>query len=82
MGTNSTLKCLSIVRKNVKENEGTEIAKNLKENIMLEKLELEGNLIGCKTAFEMGELLKKNNVIRFIDLEFNNLTNYNPSGTV
>jgi hypothetical protein len=46
----------------------------------LEKLELEGNLLGPKTAFELGELIKQNNTIRFIDLEFNDLTGYGRNG--
>ncbi len=44
------------------------------QNTFLEKVELEGNLIGPKTAYELGELLKFNKVIRYLDLEFNNLT--------
>ena len=38
------------------------------------EFELEGNLIVPKTAYELGELLKINKVIRYLDLEFNNLT--------
>lgn len=58
----------------IQENEGIEICKNLKDNRNLEKLELEGNLLGPKTSFELGELIKNNNIIRFIDMENNNLT--------
>jgi len=43
----------------------------------LEKLDLEGNMLGSKTAYEVGELLKRNKVIRMVDLEFNNLTDHN-----
>lgn len=64
-----------MIRKNIKENEGQEIAKNLINNKNLEKIELEGNSIGPKTAHEIGELIKNNNILRFIDLENNNLTN-------
>lgn len=46
-----------MIRKNIKENEGVEVAKNLRTNINLEKLELEGNQLGPKTAFEIGELI-------------------------
>jgi hypothetical protein len=60
-----------------KDNEGIEIAKNVKDNKHLEKLELEGNMLGSKTAYEVGELLKSNNVLRLVDLEFNNLTDHN-----
>ena len=34
-------------------------------------------MLGNKTAFEIGELIKINKSIRYLDLEFNNLTNYN-----
>ena len=47
-----------MIRKNIKENEGVEIARNLMPNKNLEKLELEGNQMGPKAAFEMGELIK------------------------
>lgn len=40
---NTTLKVISMIRKNIKENEGIEISKNIKDNRNLEKLELEGN---------------------------------------
>lgn len=59
---------------NYQENEGIEIAKNLRENKTLEKLELEGNLLGPKTAYEIGQLIKDNSIIRYIDIEYNNLT--------
>lgn len=72
---NTTLQTISMIRKNIKENEGAEIARNLMSNLHLEKLELEGNKLGPKAAFEMGELIKQNKVIRFIDMENNNLTN-------
>lgn len=58
MTTNGTLQTISMVRKNIKENEGQEIAKNLIGNACLEKIELEGNRLGPKSAFEIGELLK------------------------
>ena len=40
----------------------------------MEKLELEGNLLGPMTAYEIGNLIKTNTIIRYIDLEYNNLT--------
>lgn len=54
---NTTLQTISMIRKNIKENEGAEIARNLMGNLNLEKLELEGNKLGPKSAFEMGELI-------------------------
>ena len=40
----------------------------------MEKLELEGNLLGPKAALEIGMLIKDNKVIRYIDIENNDLT--------
>lgn len=47
----------------------------IKANQNLERLELEGNELGPKTASKLGELLNINYSIRVIDLEGNNLTN-------
>lgn len=44
-------------------------------NHTLEKIELEGNLFGYETAMEFGKLIAKNKVLRYIDLENNDLTN-------
>ena len=62
-------------RKKIGDAEGVEIAHNLKKNFVLERLELEGNFLGPRTANAIAELLEENNSIRVIDLEGNDLTN-------
>ena len=54
---NKTLKNLSMTRKNIKDIEGNEIMKFLIENKNLQKLELEGNMLGVKTAKQLGTVL-------------------------
>lgn len=61
-------------RKRIGDAEGVEIAHNLKKNYVLERLELEGNFLGPRTAHSIAELLEDNNCIRVIDLEGNDLT--------
>ncbi|EGR27530.1 hypothetical protein IMG5_194790 [Ichthyophthirius multifiliis] len=62
-------------RKKLTDFEGVEITKSLKKNIVLERLELEGNELGPKTCIGLAELLKNNQSLRVLDLEGNNLTN-------
>jgi len=71
---NETLRTLSMIRKKIKDSEGTEIAKLLIHNVFLEKIELEGNLLGPDTAVQFGELIKINRTMKLIDLENNDLT--------
>ena len=46
----------------------------LSKNKKLRRLELEGNFFGPETASAFAEALKKNNTLRYLDLENNNLT--------
>ena len=41
--TNTTLKGLSMSRKNIADEEGAEIVKSLEKNLVLERFELDGN---------------------------------------
>lgn len=50
------------------------LAKMLNSNTTLRKLELEGNLLGIKSATEFGKALKKNKTLQYLDLESNQLT--------
>lgn len=50
------------------------MAKMLNSNKTLRKLELEGNLMGPKSATEFGKALKTNKTLKFLDLESNQLT--------
>lgn len=73
---NKTLKCLHLGKKKITDAQGVKIAEMLAHNTCLLKLELEGNLLGPKTALEFGRVLKdKNKTLRFLDLENNYLTN-------
>jgi len=69
------LRCLSIQRKKIGDDDGADMIRSLVNNTTLEKLELEGNNFGPKTAREVANLLRKNRFIKHINLESNNLTN-------
>ena len=71
---NNSLSCLHLVRKNIQDIDGIEIARVLFSNKTLRKLELEGNCLGPKTAKELGIALKVNTTLRYLDLESNQLT--------
>lgn len=58
----------------MKDESGMVFAKMLKTNTTLRKLELEGNLLGPKSATEFGKALTKNNTLKYLDLESNQLT--------
>lgn len=62
-------------RKKISDADGVEIANNLKKNFVLERLELEGNFLGPRTAHTLAELVGDNSCLRVIDLEGNDLTN-------
>mmetsp|Transcript_24772 Transcript_24772/g.21975 ORF Transcript_24772/g.21975 Transcript_24772/m.21975 type:complete len:124 (-) Transcript_24772:351-722(-) len=47
---------------------------SLKGNNTLEKLELEGNTLGPKTAKALGLLLRTNTTLKHVNIENNNLT--------
>lgn len=73
---NKTLKYLHMTRKKINDAQGIKIAEMLGENKTLIKLELEGNLLGPKTALEFGKVLKEQNkTLKYLDLESNYLTN-------
>jgi hypothetical protein len=72
---NKTLKCLSLNRKNISDDDGADMIRSLVFNDTLEKLEMEGNKLGPKTAREIANLLRHNTVLKHINIESNNLTN-------
>jgi len=61
-------------RKQISDADGQTFARMLYTNKTLRKLELEGNLLGPKSAIEFGEALKVNTTLKFLDLESNQLT--------
>jgi hypothetical protein len=70
---NSSLKGLTMCRKNLTDVEGCEVAENLSKNFYLERLELEGNSLGPETLTQISKLLATNESLRLIDLEGNKL---------
>mmetsp|Transcript_32145 Transcript_32145/g.37072 ORF Transcript_32145/g.37072 Transcript_32145/m.37072 type:complete len:296 (+) Transcript_32145:329-1216(+) len=74
VGKNKTLKTLSLCRKKINDEDGADICDCLMDNMCLEKLELEGNNLGPKTADAIAKLITENPFIRTIDLENNDLT--------
>lgn len=69
------MKGLTLCRKKIDDDNGVVIVNYLKNNFVLERLELEGNSLGPKTSQAFGELFFNNQSIRFLDLENNDLTN-------
>jgi hypothetical protein len=66
---------LHLAKKKITDELGVSLADMLADNKFLLKLELEGNLLGPKTALQLGKVLKdKNNTLRYLDLENNFLT--------
>lgn len=62
--------------------EGCDLAKSLEYNYSLERLSLEGNLLGPKFLESLARTLKVNVTLRSIDLEGNCLTKGNESGVI
>lgn len=76
---NTSLKCLVMNRKKITDQLGVQIAKFLQGNKTLERLELEGNLLGPESSKAFADLLRVNKTIRYLDLSNNNLTNQGQS---
>lgn len=74
---NNSLTCLHLARKSIADPDGVQLALMLYNNKVLRKLLLEGNMLGPKTAKEIGNALLVNKTLRFLDLESNQLTQDN-----
>jgi hypothetical protein len=73
---NKTLRTLHLCKKKINDEQGAVLADMLILNKFLLKLELEGNLLGAKTAIAFGKVLKdQNKTLVYLDLENNFLTN-------
>lgn len=73
---NKTLRTLHLCKKKINDEQGAVLADMLILNKFLLKLELEGNLLGAKTAIAFGKVLKEHNkTLVYLDLENNFLTN-------
>jgi len=81
---NTTLRHLHLSRKGITDEDGIEIAKMLKVNNYIQKVELEGNFLKANAAKALAEALKINKTIRVLDLEGNYLTddNMDKSGVI
>ena len=71
---NNSLLSIHMPRKQISDYEGITLAHMLYTNKKLRKLELEGNLLGPKSAAAFGQVLKVNKTLKFLDLESNQLT--------
>ncbi len=58
-------------RKAISDSDGQVLAQMLYTNNTLRKLELDGNLLGPKSAAEFGKALKVNKSLKLLDLESN-----------
>ena len=65
---------MDFARQGIQDPDGPKLAEILYTNKTLRKLELEGNLLGPKTAQKFGEVLKENKTLKYLDLESNQLT--------
>lgn len=80
MINNQSLKSLHLSKKKLNDTQGVILAGMLRTKTNLIKLELEGNLLGPKTALEFGKVLKEENkTLRYLDMENNFLTNTDQS---
>ena len=75
VGYNNSLLSLHLSRKQINSGEGIFLAKMLRTNKTLRKLELEGNNLGPECAYAFGRALRVNTTLKYLDLESNNLTN-------
>merc|ERR1712100_247018 len=68
---NNSLLAVDISRCGVEDNEGVSLAKMVKKNGCLRKLDLEGNLLGPHSAAEFGKALLVNKTLKTLNLESN-----------
>ena len=75
MEKNKSLKAVVCNRKQLRDDEGIELAKSLMYNTSIERIELESNLLSSKFLTQLAMTLKYNKTLKAIDLEGNYLTN-------
>lgn len=74
MESNTSLRELVINRKGMTDEEGIDLGKCLEYNKTLERLSLEGNLLGFNFLTSLAPALLVNTTLRSLDLEGNKLT--------
>ena len=72
---NNNVKSLDVSNMNISDLSGSYICRALRKNRSIIKLELGGNNCGPKTCLSLGDSLKINNVVTYVSLESNLLTN-------
>ena len=65
---------MDFARQGIEDLDGIKVAQMLYTNDKLRKLDLEGNLLGPKSAQAFGEVLKVNKTLKYLNLESNQLT--------
>ena len=73
LGVCTSILSLDLSRSGIDDENGKVLVSYLRKNNILRKLELEGNLLGPKTAIELGKSLKVNTGLKLLDLESNQL---------
>ena len=71
---NTSLKCLTMTRMRIEDENGAGIAAMLLVNNTLRKVELEGNKLGQNSAKAFAHVLRLNKSLEYLDLENNSLT--------
>ena len=82
LGVCTSILSLDLSRSGIDDENGKVLASYLRKNNILRKLELEGNLLGPKTAIELGKSLKVNTGLKLLDLESNQLCADNGSDQI
>lgn len=77
LAVNNSLLAIDMARCGIEDNEGQIIAKMLRKNTCLRKLDLEGNLLGPHSAAEFGKALTFNKKLKTLNLESNQLNSEN-----
>ncbi|CAJ1351054.1 unnamed protein product [Effrenium voratum] len=74
LSENTSCRSIDLNRKGLIDDDGVSLAGMLEKNKGLLKLECEGNNLGVQAAEKIGEALRKNDTLRSLNLESNNLT--------
>lgn len=74
---NTSLCSIHLARRSLNDEAGETLALILKDNKVLRKMELEGNMLGTRTAGQFGKQLVNNKTLRYLDLDSNTLTQDN-----
>jgi hypothetical protein len=78
MWANDTVTSLDLSSNELNDHAGAYLARILKRNNVLKKIELEDNLFGTRTATAFGESLKINTSLTYLSLDSNPLVQYIP----